>query len=120
MSNEPAATTSEAMTAQAQANELLRVLNREVFNDSIDIDKLPHGVGIVEDLINRVALQVRQESERRIKEKLPKSYFADRGLLLRIALIVNDWQRAIVSNQRLEAEVERLRKELAALKGDRQ
>lgn len=38
-----------AAKLQTDANELLRQLNAEVFNDQIDIEQLPYAVGLVED-----------------------------------------------------------------------
>jgi len=58
----------EAMTAresadlQTNANELLRRLNRDVFNDAIDIFKLPYAVGLVEDFAKAYAKHVREQA----------------------------------------------------------
>lgn len=47
----------------AKANELLRRLNADVFNDSIDITKLPYAVGLVIDFAKDYAMDIQRVSK---------------------------------------------------------
>ena len=51
----PRATQTAEQVLQAKANDLLRRLCREVFEDAIDIAQLPHAVGLVMDFATAFA-----------------------------------------------------------------
>lgn len=96
-----------ARELQHKANELLRRLSREVFEDGINIEQLPHAVGLVEDFARDWATQERERAD--AAERQLKSM----GIHWNGALKGED--EALKHCRELEREVESLRTQLAEL-----
>jgi len=95
---DPPAPPAGARELQHKANNLLRRLNLEVFNDGVEVEKLAHAIGLIEDFANDVLTQERARADK--AERYGKVQYGIEQVLKQ-------------DIQSLHAEVESLRKELA-------